>query len=357
VTYWDDGKRFVPRRNERGTKPYSYFELSLAQGPVAIGVTGQNRLLDFIGTAWLLLLDLDMQLRLFRQTSVGEWEAVTTLLPPLFNAPLPEGARRVSCAFDQAARIVVAYELDSEIFVVRWNPFTNQYVNAGPFAGVDPVVAFDATWSYDVPDSDVILFFLSADRTRLLYRIQREVYAVENELHDYGQPVVLDRVTRLPIRYQVLASDEVGDPLLDEADRVALLSNFYPYLWQEEVAALSVAPPAFGSYVNVVLKSEDSDELLVDGAVAPASGAYVNVVLNYVNADDEVEVDGAVAPSGGLYLYVIIPYEDDDALLVDGGVPPLDGVYQYVILNYEYDDDEVEVDGGTPPSGGSYVLA
>jgi hypothetical protein len=290
--YWDGGKRFVPKREGRGTGDYEFFELSLAQGPTAIGVTGQNRLIDFIGTAWLLLLDLDMQLRLFRQGAVGEWTEVTTLLPPVFDAPLPAGARRVSFAFDQSARVVVAYEYDGLIYLTRWNAETSAYVQNVAFAGVDPVVIFDAVWSFDIPDSDVLLFYLTTDRTQILCRVQRELYSIARSIHDYGEPTVLDRVVRVPVRYEVLASDEAGEPYTDGVQRMALISEPYPYLAESLLGAggtpLSPWDSSFGLSRTIM-------ESVVVGSGVPLPFAYISNKFTYIAAEQETVLGSSEA--------------------------------------------------------------
>jgi hypothetical protein len=276
--YWDDGKRFVPKREGRGTGNYEFFELSLAQGPVAIGVTGDNELVDFIGTAWLLILDLDMQLRLFRRgVALDEWEEITTLLPPVFDAPLPVGARRVSFCFDQSARIAVAYELAAEVFVTQWNPVTLEYVQRGPYAGVDPVLMFDAVWAYDITVSDVVLFYLTTDRERVECRVQRDNFADARPLYDYAQPVVLDRVVRLGWKYQVLVSDAAGDPRELGGGLAALRSLLYPVNVTDEFAFSSSF--SGGEYLLSML-TPDAEESPMAFGVTPGAWEYRPSVLD-----------------------------------------------------------------------------
>jgi len=336
VTYWDGGKRFVPRRALRGTKPYDYFELSLAQGPVAIGVTGQNRLLDFIGTAWLLLLDFDMQLRLFRRgAAVDEWEEITANLPPVFNAPLPEGSRRVSFAFDQSARVIVAYQLDGVVRVTRWDATISQYVQGPDFSGVDPFVVFDAVWYQFVPQSDVLLFYLSPDRQRVLCRVQREIYSVERLIHDYGAPVVMDRVIRIPLRYEVLVSDEAGDPIEVGGDRVALVSDPYPYLGSDLLDNLNVEPGPIVQAVTQVYYAQDDDAFA--GGVTIGDMAAVATRQLYV-AEPE-EFFGTIA-LGNEAIATVVRYlavEEENQVLL-GAVSIGDAVATLVrVLRFEED--------------------
>jgi len=330
-------QRFVPKRGTRGTAEYLYFELSMAQGPRAIGDTRDNLLLDFIGTAWLLLLAEDMTLHLFRQDgTVGEWTEIVADLPPVFDAPLPATARRVTFAFDQSARIIVIYEDDGLIYVTRWDTATNAYVQNVTFAGHDPVVVFDATWAYDVPVSDVLLFYLSSDRDRLLCRVQRQLYAVENELHDYAQPVVFDRVIRTPYRYQALASDAVGDPLVAVGERVALLSDLYPLLADETFGVTSSLND--GQYIPVVIPYATDESLSYTASLA--DGAYESIVLRQGAEEPPVSLTASLLD--GAYEVVVIRQNASEPAV---GVAAVlgDGTYDLVVIRYAEDGDAIGV--------------
>lgn len=352
-------QRFQPLRGTRGSFGYLYSELSLAQGPVGIGVTGENRLIDFIGYAWLLVLAEDRTLHLYRQTAtVGEWAEVTALLPPVFGSPLPEGARRVTFAFDQSARVTVAYELAETVYLTRWDTAagggSGAYVQNVAVAGVDPVVVFDATWAYNVPASDVLLFYVdAATRSRLLCRVQRDIYLIEYELHDYGQSVVLDRVARLPSRYEVLASDAIGDPLESGAERVALISELYPYLGADTMNG-TVAPPVSGAYELRVLVVQGADDMLAS-AYPPTSGVYAQPVIFGEAGPDDV-IGSAYPMQSGVYQLVIMTGEGDDAAVATAELQAtIAGVYQLVVLTTSQSDPTGLLLSAYPPQGGTYA--
>lgn len=224
---------FRPRVSERVPSETWFAELATAPGPQVIGVTGDNSFDTLFGREWLLEWSVeDDHLRLYQEsvTHPGEWQRVTSPLPPVFDSPLPASARRVSFAFDQSARMIVAYEDEGVIKVTRWDQSLGQYVQNVSFAGVDPCLAMDATWVGRIPDSDVLLFYLSSDRTKVLCRVQRETYGVEHELHAYDAPVILDRATPLAYRYQLLLAGASGEPL-DHA----LVSSLYPLAARAEL--------------------------------------------------------------------------------------------------------------------------
>ena len=290
---------FRPRVTERVPSKTWFAELATAPGPQVIGQTGDNSFDTLFGREWLLEWSVeDDHLRLYQEsvTHPGEWERITTPLPPVFDAPLPATARRVTFCFDQSARIVVAVEDEGVIKVTRWDPSLNQYVQNVTFAGVDPALAMDATWVGRIPDSDVLLFYLSSDRHKVMCRVQREVYAVEHELHEYGAPVILDRAVPLTSRYQLLLADVSGEPL-DHA----LVSSLYPltaraelrvagefhvgaydlvaHRYQPTVAVALAGEFTAGALTSPVVKVEPLIGVSVAGAFT--EGALEDVVTKY----------------------------------------------------------------------------
>lgn len=329
---------------------YRFAELFPVLGPVAIGVTGQNRLQDLIGTQWVLEMRRDRTLRLYRREGYG-WVRVTGGLPPVFASPLPEGARRVTMAFDQSARVVIAYELAGMVYLTRWDPSTNQYVQNVTISGHDPVVVFDATWSYDVADSDVLLFYLTPDREQVMARVQRELYATPHLIDDQGDVRVMDRVVRLPLQYMVLLSDEHGIPLVDEDGvRVALISHPYPYPHFERMV-MSTTGPSSGAYDLMVIQTALA-EAMVMSTTGPTGGDYIMPVIETTLAEGmEAGVTGT--PTGGEYLSAVISHELAEAMEAGVVGTPSGGVYTLVVLQRALAEGMTV--GVTGPTGGSYV--
>jgi hypothetical protein len=303
--------------NERGTLPSRFPEGYLVRGPQQIGVTGDNSLITLIGRSWFLGLSVERELVLYqRNDETNAWVRVTSLLPPVFDEVQPESRRRFSLCFDQSARVCLAFEEDAVVKIVRWDPSLNQYIANVSFAGVDPVVAFDATWSYDVNDSDVLVFYLDVgSRSVLRYRVQRQLFATENTLFSYGQPVVLDRVQRLPIRYQVLASDVVGEPLQDDGVRVALVSDLYPYPWTDALET-ELAPDGAWDHAAVLFEYENEDD--VEAADLAPNGTFDHASTLYTHVPDVDDVEAAdLAPNGTfdhvLVLFVSLDEDEVDA--------------------------------------------
>lgn len=342
---------FRPVSTLRTPSNSRFLEMFLAPGPNQIGETGDNSYQTLFGRDWLLVWDReDLRLHLYQEALDGSWIEVTTELPPIFAAPVAGGSRRFSFAFDQSARIIVAYEDDvGMVRVTRWDASLNQYVQNVTFAGADPCVVMDAAWSHDVPSSDVLLFYLSADRTRVLCRVQRDVYAVEHELWTFDEPVILDRVMTAPIRYQVLISDAEGTPLPD-----ALISDPYPYLAFDQMQAAASGPTA-GDYVQVVILIELAEGLNV-AATGPTGGVYADPIISHELTGEGIDA-AATGPTGGAYVSVIINYEhtDPDGIEADA-TGPTGGDYVFAVLEHELTGEGINATA-TGPTGGSYDLA
>ena len=202
--------RTYVRAND-GTRDLLAPMLAWSAGPPAIGDTGDNSPGHMLGTTWLLQVCPSGDWVLYREEG-GQLEAMAFDDPP---DAVGATARHVSLAFDQAARVVLTWEEGGFINVRRWDPTANEYIKNVSFAGHDPCGVIDASWSLEIPGSDVLLFHLSPDRSRVLCRVQRDVYATEYLIWDYSAPDILDRVIALPYRYQVLVSDATGMPLPD----------------------------------------------------------------------------------------------------------------------------------------------
>lgn len=314
--------------------------LAWSAGPPAIGDTGDNSPGHMMGTTWLLQVCPDGSWVLYREDR-GRLEVVPFDDPPDLAT---ETARRVSLCFDQSARVVLAWEDQGVIKVRRWDPSLNEYIENVSFSGVDPCVVMDATWRYLVPDSDVLLFYLSSDRERVVCRVQRDVYAVEYEIWDYGTPVILDRVIALPYRYQVLVSDSTGTPLPD-----MLISDLYPIVLFEELGVAAIGP-SVGDYKLVVL-TEALVEALGVATTGPSGGAYGEPLLS----ESLVEALNVIAggPSGGVYREPIIDNQLTEALEVTT-IGPSAGEYKLVVIAYTLADEGIDVTA-TGPSGGTYA--
>ena len=359
--------KFEPRVSRRG-KGY-FAEISLARGPRVMASTGGGTFEELFGYAWLALLDRrERRLRLFQaqaggapwaiggDPSAAEW--VETSVPDLVH-PVRE-VRHLSLAFDQAARHVVAYEREGEVWVRQWDPVRGEYVMRGPWPGVDPVLVMDATVGYHVPDSDVLLFHLTPDRKSLVMRVQRELYANAHTVETFAEEAMLDQGVVLPYQFELLGSFASAP----DGTGLVLRSDLYPVRAEDNLGVASLDAPASGVYWPVVVVRDlGADTLGVANLSAPASGVYMPLVIVEDLGIDTLGTAGLAAPASGVYHPVVVVQNlGTDALGTAQLAAPGAGNYALVVVVVDLTQSPYGVDSlGTAqlsaPTGGSYVAA
>jgi hypothetical protein len=261
---------FYAQLSPRLNKQFS--EVSWALGPLQIGVTGAGTYNILYGSDWLTLIDVNRRLEAY-QLIDGQWvnQSESLLLPQIFDTQLPAGVKRLTHAFDQAARIICAYEDEAGIIqVTRWDPIENQYLQNVSFSGADPCLLMQTTVDYEVQGSDIWLFYRRG--STIYWRRQADNYAIENTLFSDSQIGVLDRAQALIYRYQLLVSDSDGAPLSD-----VLRSALFP-IYGADIFAVSSEPVGVGDYVREVLVPELEPETMSVSGEAPGTGAYEEAV-------------------------------------------------------------------------------
>ena len=352
--------KFEPLVSRRGR---GYFaELVLARGPRVMAATGGGTFEELFGYAWLAVLDRkERRLRLFQAQAGGSpWaiggdpaaaEWVEEPVPGLVH-PARE-VRHLALAFDQAARHVVAYERDGEVWVRQWDPVRGEYVMRGPWPGVDPVLVMDATVGYHVPDSDVLLFHLTPDRKTLVMRVQREVYETAHTVETFAEEAILDQGVALPYQFELLGS-LASNP---DATGLVLRSDLYPVRAEDGLGVASAAGPGAGEYYPVVVsRSLPGDALGVAGASAPGAGDYYPVVLTRHLPQDAIGIASAQAPAVGDYQPVVVSRSlPRDGLGTATAKNPAAGSLYLVVVSQHVPLDALGAANASPPSTGSYV--
>jgi len=262
-------------------------------------------------------------------------------------------ARHVTLAFDQAARPAIAWEEADGIRLREFNEIAGNYAFIGPFEGCDPVLLNDATVNYHVAGSDVVLFYLSADRTKLMYRVQNENYLVEHEHLEYGTEVVLDAPDIGGYRFQLRHSDAAGEIIPETGSFLATLSDVYP-IYVSEFFGAGVHSLKEGEYELVVMKRPAVAEGLTAVVDSLGDGLLQHVIILRSGADALTGVVGGL--EDGVFLNVIIQ-RDPVTEAVEGAVAGLeDGAYVLsVIQRTTQTDGMTGVIGGL--RDGAYVAA
>jgi hypothetical protein len=285
--------------------PNLELELRLTKGPIAIGQPGSGTYTELYSKDYLVFLDETGRLRVFVSTGAG-WAPVPDELYP--QPPHPgDQIRHIGACFDQAARLVLAYEFNQEVYIYQWDPVARQYVARGPFPGVDPVVIQDATIGFYPPDSDVLLLHLSTDRTRLIMRVQRELYSTAHEVTTFPRPVVLDQANAFPYYGQVVGS-YVDSP---KSTGFAVRTDTYPIYLSEVAASLVVNAPVDWNYIFAppwILKDLGTEVAALASVTAPTSWDYIfePPPSPLITKDLGVEVAGVAsvaAPTSWNYIF------------------------------------------------------
>ncbi|GIW39019.1 MAG: hypothetical protein KatS3mg075_500 [Meiothermus sp.] len=321
-----------------------YFpEARIVRGPRVMGETADNSFEALLGYAWMGMLDRTQGLRLFqaRKTapssqpwpigSTEEAEWVEVAIPPIPH-PVKE-VRHLALCFDQAARHVVAYERQGEVWIRQWDPLAGTFTMRGPFPGVDPVLLWDFEVGYYLPDSDVLLVHLSPDRTQVIMRVQRELYATPLIIQTLPSPAYLDQAVALPYQGQILGSSEDNPNVTG----LVLRTDWYPYrvpmnlrvlgrfddglyrqisfeYFQNMAFGLS-GRFAQGDYALEVLQYQAQARIAIVGQFA--TGEYRQVLTIYDPADMKLGLSGRF--SAGSYALIATKYDHADMKLALSG--------------------------------------
>lgn len=262
--------RFSPLVSRRTPTSSWFAEAQPIPGPASIGeITGGRW-----SRNWLIQIDASRVPRAYQEAEFepGVWVEILDRLPPIFGTVLPEGARRLSAVFDQSARLIIAYELDGQVLVTRWDSATEQYVQDVSFAGVNPAVTIDAYAGVSVGASDVLIYYQSPDLLSISCRVQRDLFLVPHLLWTAEAPLILDRVQFIGIMMQLLISDaETGQPVMDETGEILTLqAGPYPLSLEDRVL-LDVAPTR-GRYESYALQQVVEDRVTMSATVLNPDG-------------------------------------------------------------------------------------
>jgi hypothetical protein len=347
----------------------------VVQGPRAIGDTGDGEYPTLYGYAWMVAITDDEELRLFRAQQAGQpWpitgdpnaaDWVETGSTEFTDLPHPVYAMsHIALAFDQAARPILAYERANEVWVRQWNPITNQYVARGPFPGVDPTLLCDATVFYYIPDSDILLFYLSANRLTLNHRVQREQFATERTINTFPNPVILDQALSTPYQVGLVG---VTDAVKDTTG-FAIFSNTYPVYLKDAMPPAAFTAPTTGAYIPVVVIQDlGTDTLGSSTFTAPTTGAYIPIVVIQDLGTEALGQGTFTAPTTGAYIPVVVIYDGGSNVLGSSTfTAPTTGTYALVVVVVDLTANQYTAGLGyndlgsatfAAPTTGSYTLA
>ena len=329
------------------------FELRLTKGPIAIGQPGDGTYAELYSKDYLVFLDETGRLRVFVSTGTS-WAPVPNELYP--QPPHPgDRIRHIGVCFDQAARLVLAYEYEGRVYIYQWDPVSRQYVTRGPFPGVDPVIIQDATIGFYPPDSDVLLLHLSTDRTKLIMRVQRELYNTPREVAVFPRPVVLDQVSAFPYYGQAVGS-YVDSP---ESTGFTVRTDIYPVYLHERAGGASVSPPTDWTLIPVVVVQDLGTESAGSATVvAPTAWDYIPIVVIKDLGTEGVGTATLTAPTAWNYIpIVMVKNLGTEGVGTATLAAPTAWDYRLVVVVYDGGTDTAGSATIAPPTQWSYELA
>lgn len=271
-------------RTSRSWRP----ELVLARGPLALAQTGDGSYRALYGAVWSLALTDDGAV--LAQAAGERWQ-------PQIDADALDGldtlAVHISLAFDQAARPVVAYEKNGGVWVRGWSASRRAYVTYGPFDGHHPLLVSDATLSYTVPDSDVVLIVV--DGTAVQARVQRERYSTAYTLATVPRGTVLDQLVQHPYRMQILG--------MAGTDTICLSSALYPV---STTTGMAGGITLTGGQTELVLQSYASRGEAMAGSMSLMTGQMLATLQSY--SDRGEAMAGGMSLTAGQMPAIQVPY-------------------------------------------------
>ncbi|GGJ56640.1 hypothetical protein [Deinococcus roseus] len=296
--------------------PWNVLEDARCWGPLTLATVGNGTYQELFGAIWRITWDRKRGL-ILQQKQGSDFQEVEPDEPlPV----LPNRARHISLAFDQAARPVLAYELDQVIHVRQWNPVSHQYTYQ-QVDGLDPVLLMDAHLHYFTPDSDVLLYCLDLERLHLQVSHQRNTYQDQTQVSTLQLPAFLDQVAAYPYMSRILLHDHKGA-------EVRFVSPLYPYRAED---TLSVTAAASGDWDTVGYAFAAGDLLTFSGG--PATGLW-NIANYAFSAADTLSIAGG--PATGLWDSLVIPYSAADSMAVSGS--PATGLWDSPGIGYTAGD-------------------
>lgn len=309
--------------------------LSLTPGPVAEGDTSAG--LD--GYGWAYWVDPQ---GVIRHQRAGDAPLSPDAPTPSFMAGVDGRALyRISAAFDQNARRVLALSTQDQVTVSYLIPGPVDVEQRVSFAGCDALVFWDGLMrDYRAGEpTDVGIYYLSPDRLRLCYRLQLESYSTEHVLATLLTPCSLDTIARsgLTVAFYLGASGKT----------LSLVSDNYPARGRDALS-LGVTLQSGIHYEVVVQRDDIREQLNVSGALS-GGNYYESIILRDPNSEN---IGVSAQLWAGSYFAVIVS-RDPTSESVAASVSFQAGSYANVVNDAGGYGDGVSVSAAL--LGGSYV--
>lgn len=293
-------------------------------GPVANGDTS----LGVISHIWYTRVDnASKKIYIARENDAKNgWNIETELFS--FDDTLGD-IIEVDIAFEQTARPVICAERATgtngakQVWLYWFNSVTSTFGFDNFGTGRTPRVILDSP--FNVSDSDVLFFYLTA--TKLVYRQQRDRYAVEIETtlntdaNTYIEDVVKLRDGRIKIE-GVQHNLATGRYTI-----IDLTSTLFPHITDVDKLTLFSIPVSSDLIVVLIVYTTEIDNLQF--VSNPISGTLVIPIINITTDIDNLQF-GTVPISGTLALPIITQTIDIDNIKIIA--QPISGTLVVVVI-------------------------
>lgn len=247
-------------------------------------------------------------------------------------------AVEIDLAFEQAGRAVVALEIDGEVWLYWFDTVSSAFELTDFVTGRTPRLLLDNP--EDTTDSDVLLFYIT-DGSGLLYRQQRDRYAIEyaTPVVDVASKFVEDAFRTTDNRVVVILS--IRNSVTGKYSLERLESTLYPI--RTDIDSLDISQLIQSGLLEFVIIDGATDVEALDISQLIQSGTLSLILITHTLFDIDALDIAQLIQSGALDVVVIVhTLFDIDALdisqLIQSGA--LDAV---VIVHTLFDIDSLDI--------------
>lgn len=275
---------------------------------------------------------------------------------------LGEPIVELDCAFDQSGAPIVVAERAGRLWIYWYDPFAAAQVFEDFGPGRTPRCLLDDP--EDVQDSDVVIAYVSDADNMVMYRMQRDRYAVA-----YATPVVGDAVLTAELTLPPIANIAVEDVVLGEGRRLVitcslhegaryrllfLATTLYPVRDTDSYAAASALTDGELRVVILIATVPEDEEVAL--ALYRTDPDRAEMVTALVAGVLEVAGPLLIAPSDYVDAegYPTTAFNDGDPVTASVGLPA--GRLSDLLIIQEQYEDVKHVSTVTLPTGELLVV-
>ena len=248
-------------------------------------------------------------------------------------------AKEIDLAFEQAARPVIALEINGRINLYWFDPTPSAFVITDFDDGRNPRVLLDSP--HDTSNSDVLLFYVRDASDAVVYRQQRDRYATryDSPLVNVGSKFLEEVIRTSDNRLAVIAS--VRNTVTGKYSLQRRETALYPFIVDAD--SMDVTQLVQSGNLEIVILFYDATVEGLDVAQLIQSGTLASPIILYVAFDnDALDVAQAVQAGTLAVVVLVVVAFDNDALDVAQLIQA--GTLTVIVITYTaFDNDALDV--------------